>query len=345
MDAVKDMKAKSDVITNELSKLRQENAALWGEMNSLRVKYSKQTKIINKLIHFLISYMQKHHHSRKSGRTVSTSNANKYLKTGPKIMELDYRYKNNPHEFWTEYDNQHRNNDHSEQVEYTVVEPGESNMELEGQSRGQERNSPNLSVSSTIEELLPGTSAFNQVTGNSINETLPQIDYTRSQPSSSRKTNSALQRTGASKDNLGYIIDNTQIELNTIKDLLKNLTPEEMTNFYKLVNDNYKNQEDESLDIDPEPEGIENELLTLAQMSPLNNTIQEQDPNVFKANKEYITISFEANENVEYSSTYKEPSENTPNLEIDPNTLSIPQEELLNTEDLLNNVSVDQYFT
>lgn len=110
-----------------MTKLSQENAALWGEMNSLRVKYSKQTKIINKLIHFLISYMQKHHQQRKTERTVSTNNSNKYLKTGPKIMELDYRYKNNPHEFWMDFDNQLEIPGSTEQEAYTVVEPAESN--------------------------------------------------------------------------------------------------------------------------------------------------------------------------------------------------------------------------
>lgn len=128
MNVVEDIKNKNDKISNEMSQLRQENAALWGEMNSLRVKYSKQTKIINKLIHFLITYMQKHHNSRKSGRTVSSDNSNKYLKTGPKIMELDYKYKNNPHEFWSDFDS--KNSPTSEHQNYTVIEPGEDQMEI-----------------------------------------------------------------------------------------------------------------------------------------------------------------------------------------------------------------------
>lgn len=237
MNAIKDVKAKSDTITADMSKLRQENAALWRELNSLRVKYSKQTKIINKLIHFLIAYMQKHHHhTRKSGRTVSAANSNKYLKTGPKIMELDYRYRNNPHEFWSDFDSQHLS-DHSDNEGYTVVEPAENHYEHDQTTNNKcgsvnEQPPPIHEVYSTSSQAVPASPEN-------------QVDHNVQAQSSSQASSSALQRSNSCKDNIGYLIDNSRMEISNLKELLRNLSPDEMTNFYKLVNDNYKEQEDE----------------------------------------------------------------------------------------------------
>ncbi|XP_030754290.1 heat shock factor protein 1-like isoform X2 [Sitophilus oryzae] len=269
MNIVKDIKNKNDSITTEMTKLRQENAALWSEMNSLRVKYSKQTKIINKLIHFLISYMQKHHNSRKSGRTVSAVNSNKYLKTGPKIMELDYKYKNNPHEFWNDFDSRNSPYDQSEQ-NYTVLEPAEDNLEIGEQSQANTSNPQTMSVSSTIEELLSTGSPFSQTSEASIDQNLPVIDLAAASPSSSNDPNSALQRTN-SKDNLGYYIDNSQVELSSIKELLKGMSQEDMANFYKLLNENYNKPQDNELPgdltLEPDDDIAEKELMALTEMA------------------------------------------------------------------------------
>ncbi|KAL1497178.1 hypothetical protein ABEB36_008178 [Hypothenemus hampei] len=251
LNNIQDIKDTSESISTDMSKLKQENAALWNEVNSLRCKYSKQTKIINKLIHFLIAYMQKHHNSRKSGRTVSAANSNKYLKTGPKIMELDYRYKNNPHEFWSDFDNSQQVSNINEQDAYTVVEPSDNHQKPEP-----EVQEPNMRVSSNIEEIFS-----NQIEDQNLSE----FDYSKSMPSSSTNTatSSALQRSGNSgKENMGYLIDNSRVEMNTLKELLKNLSPDDMSSFYKLINDNYKIQ-DEDLTADSE-----NELRALNQLSP-----------------------------------------------------------------------------
>ncbi|XP_066258639.1 heat shock factor protein-like [Euwallacea similis] len=252
--AIQDITARNAVISTDMTKLRQENAVLWGEINSLRLKYSKQTKIINKLIHFLIAYMQEHQNSRKSGRTVSRANVNKFLKTGPKIMELDHKYKNNPHEFWTDYDIQQRGSrDHSDHLSYTVTEPVESS---ENASKNADK-SPSIHVSPAVEEVFANAS---QLPGSSDCAS-PHFDYATSHPSSSKPSSSALQRSAGSKDNFGYIIDNSRMEINTLKELLKNLTPEDMTNFYKLVNDNYRDQE-EDLELD-----VEKELTSLNELA------------------------------------------------------------------------------
>lgn len=90
-NGVKEIKSKHNVIDNELKMLKQENAALWNEINSLRVKYSKQTKIINKLIHFLISYMHSHQHSfGKTNITVNRKLDQKLLRSTPQLLQIGY---------------------------------------------------------------------------------------------------------------------------------------------------------------------------------------------------------------------------------------------------------------
>lgn len=90
-NGVRELKTQHNLIDNELKMLKQENAALWNEINSLRLKYSKQTKIINKLIHFLISYMHSHQTSYgKTNITVNRKSDQKHLKTTPQLLQIDY---------------------------------------------------------------------------------------------------------------------------------------------------------------------------------------------------------------------------------------------------------------
>ncbi|KAF7267946.1 hypothetical protein GWI33_018889 [Rhynchophorus ferrugineus] len=363
MTVVEDIKNKNDKISNEMSQLRQENAALWGEMNSLRVKYSKQTKIINKLIHFLITYMQKHHNSRKSGRTVSSENSNKYLKTGPKIMELDY--------------NEHQN--------YTVVEPSEDQMEIGEQPQRSSTPSSSMSVSSAIEELLSNGSPFCQPSEGSM-EQLPTIDFNVNSPSSSKASKSALQRTNSNKDNLGYFIDNSQVELSTIKEMLKNMSPDDMASLCKLMNENYKGQDEATTsepNLDINDEMTEKDLLALTEMTPSSEATLQQDdldipmelvdelPNFDKDPSGLNTPQIKLNLNSSPLDHALQASQlnkalNMPSLSSGSNIastgstcntdtdldatelssqLNTPQlEAALDTDDILNNISVDQYF-
>ncbi|XP_019757209.1 heat shock factor protein isoform X2 [Dendroctonus ponderosae] len=348
---IKNITDKSDAIATDMSKLRQENAALWREMNTLRLKYSKQTKIINKLIHFLIAYMQKHHNSRKGGRTVSPANSNKFLKTGPKIMELDYRYKNNPHEFWTDFDNEQSAPDHEN---YTVVEPADSPSSQCGQA-SEIAKSHNMRVSSTIDELLPNSNTYDPMAGAS-NSPLPQFDYKSSLPSSSKASNSALQRAGGSKDNLGYLIDNSRVEMSTIKELIKNLTPDDMTTFYKLVNENCKAQE-EDLNFD-----VASDLMSSLAVPEVDNNISQSDlENLEKmiqnqiGNTEALSQPLSSNDTIQadtINSALADPSSSVQKSD-DPGLPSIDDgalgligldDDLFNTDDILTNVSVDQFF-
>ncbi|XP_076270323.1 heat shock factor isoform X2 [Rhynchophorus ferrugineus] len=383
MTVVEDIKNKNDKISNEMSQLRQENAALWGEMNSLRVKYSKQTKIINKLIHFLITYMQKHHNSRKSGRTVSSENSNKYLKTGPKIMELDYKYKNNPHEFWNDFDS--KNSPSSEHQNYTVVEPSEDQMEIGEQPQRSSTPSSSMSVSSAIEELLSNGSPFCQPSEGSM-EQLPTIDFNVNSPSSSKASKSALQRTNSNKDNLGYFIDNSQVELSTIKEMLKNMSPDDMASLCKLMNENYKGQDEATTsepNLDINDEMTEKDLLALTEMTPSSEATLQQDdldipmelvdelPNFDKDPSGLNTPQIKLNLNSSPLDHALQASQlnkalNMPSLSSGSNIastgstcntdtdldatelssqLNTPQlEAALDTDDILNNISVDQYF-
>ncbi|XP_063970592.1 heat shock factor protein 1-like isoform X1 [Lytechinus pictus] len=55
---VREMKGKQDDITSKLESIKVENAALWREVVGLRQKHDKQQKIVNRLIHFLITLVQ-----------------------------------------------------------------------------------------------------------------------------------------------------------------------------------------------------------------------------------------------------------------------------------------------
>lgn len=91
LTGVKELKSKHCLIDNELKLLKQENASLWNEINSLRIKYSKQTKVINKLIHFLISYMHSHQNSfNKTNITVNRKHDQKLLRNTPQLFQIDY---------------------------------------------------------------------------------------------------------------------------------------------------------------------------------------------------------------------------------------------------------------
>ncbi|XP_071487520.1 heat shock factor protein-like [Diadema antillarum] len=55
---VREMKGKQNNITSKLESMKNENQALWREVVSLRQRHEKQQKIVNHLIHFLISLVQ-----------------------------------------------------------------------------------------------------------------------------------------------------------------------------------------------------------------------------------------------------------------------------------------------
>lgn len=188
---------------------------------------------------------------------------------------------------------------------------------LDNQTQDVANSPPTMRVSSSIEEILPGPSQN-------------QFDYATSLPSSSKTSHSALQRSGGSKDNVGYLIDNSRVEMNTIKELLKNLTPEDMSTFYKLVNENYKIQED---DLNFE---TENELTSLGLMSPPDEIIAPEEPTPITMLDDIIK---EQSGEAKVNQIPAAPSEH-----LQDTGLGVINDELLNTDELLNNVSVEQYF-
>ena len=52
------LKDKQEDMDSKLSSMKKENETLWREVITLRQKHSNQQKIVNKLIHFLMSYLQ-----------------------------------------------------------------------------------------------------------------------------------------------------------------------------------------------------------------------------------------------------------------------------------------------
>jgi len=58
LSEVSNLKDKQDDMDNKLDSMKKENEALWREVVNLRQKHQNQQKIVNKLIHFLVSMVQ-----------------------------------------------------------------------------------------------------------------------------------------------------------------------------------------------------------------------------------------------------------------------------------------------
>ncbi|XP_050501884.1 uncharacterized protein LOC114332582 isoform X1 [Diabrotica virgifera virgifera] len=109
---VKSLKGKHSLVDKELAMLKQENLALWTELNSLRVKYTKQSTIINMLIHFLITYIHSHQtaFTKQNIDASSSPLSRNNIKVGPQLLEIGYK---NPKKS-------------PAQNPYTVLQPGTS---------------------------------------------------------------------------------------------------------------------------------------------------------------------------------------------------------------------------
>ena len=58
LNEVNILKDKQEDMDSKLNSMKKENETLWREVITLRQKHSNQQKIVNKLIHFLMSYLQ-----------------------------------------------------------------------------------------------------------------------------------------------------------------------------------------------------------------------------------------------------------------------------------------------
>lgn len=98
---VKTLRGRQESVDNQLANMKHENAALWRELALLRQKHLKQQRIVNKLIHFLVTIVQPSR-SGLSGLGVKRRyplmiDENRYSKIskvdsssdGPTIHELD----------------------------------------------------------------------------------------------------------------------------------------------------------------------------------------------------------------------------------------------------------------
>ncbi|XP_060518244.1 heat shock factor protein 1-like [Cylas formicarius] len=271
-NTIQDLKSKNAAIEGEIARLGQERSSLYREIGSLRLKYSKQSKVVNKLIHFLISYIHKHPNTAKHKKSVGTK-YQESLKQGPKIMELESH--KSPSNFWSDFDTQEsRSSNLNEPNTYIVTEP-ECPMETDVQKdilEGLLDNSSN----SNLPEVLPYKRSSE---GTSISAMQPSTSLATLQSTSS-SSESALKTTIPTDANIGYHIDNTQVELANIKELLKTLTSDDIADFYKLVNENLKVQESEeslATDYSLEPEIDDSILMPLSELSQINKEQEKCD--------------------------------------------------------------------
>ncbi|KAJ8920599.1 hypothetical protein NQ315_004738, partial [Exocentrus adspersus] len=272
---VKDLKTKHSLVDNELKMLKQENAALWNEVNSLRLRHAKQTKIINKIIHFLISYMHSHQNSLPKGKLSVGRRNNQNFRTGPALLEIGYH--NNPNCVQKK----------AKQDTYIVTEPEHSGVvaypatEFEYLPNGQaERTLDEIldKVTASVEEqvskrlktdavvssrertYLPakdlqndsinirpdtssesnlGAGAVQKIRPKSLEDTKPNINlckpvYPKKQILQNKMKINILQNP---KEHLNLYIDNTQVELNSLQDMLNNLSSTELTDICNLIDE------------------------------------------------------------------------------------------------------------
>lgn len=153
------------------------------------------------------------------------------------------------------------------------------------------------------------------------------------------------------------------MEISTLKELLRNLSPDDMTNFYKLVNDNYKEQEDElaleadndlmSLNDEYDAGNVEPEMENISESQAVTLPVTSQVTNNYSgkvANRTVPSSSFSDNSLSQFNQL------DTPALPFDDiiafagnleenHNLNLGNADLLNTEEAFNNVAVDDFFT
>lgn len=166
--------------------------------------------------------------------------------------------------------------------------------------------------------------------------------------------------------------------------MLKNMSPDDMANLYKLMNENYKGQDEAATSeptLDISDEMTEKDLLALTEMTPSTETTLQQDdldipmelvdelPNLDASGLNTPQIKFDLHSsplddalhasklnkalNMPSLSSATNDAGTVSTSNTDPNLdatelnteLNTPQLEVaLNTDDILNDISVDQYF-
>lgn len=273
LSGVKELKTKHALVDTELKLLKQENATLWNEVNSLRIKHAKQTKIINKIIHFLITYMHSHQSSLSKGKVSVGRRNSQNLKTGPTLLEIDYH--NDPNCVQKQ----------AKQNSYTFTEPGHSGA-ITYPSDKLETFSNIQPAERTLEEMLDRVSAAIQenmkdskhlVRAAMLDESKslledPQpdalinvkpsgsIQYDMGANSLQNIKTEALKNTKGDvynaafkkkqgplqnalkykilqnpKEHLGLYLNNTQLELDSLQDMLNNLNSSDLAHFCNLI--------------------------------------------------------------------------------------------------------------
>ncbi|CAH0558345.1 unnamed protein product [Brassicogethes aeneus] len=256
--SIKIMKNKQNLVDNELKSLKQENGALWSELNNLRVKHAKQTQIINKLIHFLVHYMHSSSVQKRQGSRITKESKSQTLNKRPGFFELEYN-KNNPvkkkksnskdegptifelehndcpNEYWKKYDEKMLFVDPPGQ--HIVTEPDEDSSESESLNPNinEITETPNLTYSNIIQEMADNEDLLKEV---SPSEVLDQPSTSKSIPNITEKTSITLDKALSSKENFNLFLDSTQTELNNFQETLSGLSQNDIAQLLDLFESN-----------------------------------------------------------------------------------------------------------
>lgn len=153
------------------------------------------------------------------------------------------------------------------------------------------------------------------------------------------------------------------MEISTLKELLRNVSPDDMTNFYKLVNDNYKEQEDElALEADNDLMSLSDAEYDAGNVEPEMGKVSESQAVTLPTSQVTNSYSGKLANRTAPSSSFLDNSLDkfnqldTPALPFDDiiafagnlennHDLNLGTADLLNSEEDLNNVAVDDFFT
>lgn len=226
VENLKHLKTRHRQVENELKSLKQENAALWSEISSLRLKYVKHSKVINKLIQFLVSYMQTHNNvptlNRKQVKQKSSGKLENHQ--GPTIFELDSN--GCPKEFWRKFD---------ESNSYPMKEQEES----PGPSREEEEEIPESDADMDVDDqpiqfILKGNQLIQVTPTNAKPDPVNEQEEDVEEPQVEECGTVVVTSDGATPRRLLHDDDDLQIDVDSLQDILNNLNKQEVDSIYRM---------------------------------------------------------------------------------------------------------------
>lgn len=273
--SIRTMKSKQTLVDTELKSLKQENGALWSELNNLRMKHAKQTQIINKLIHFLVHYMHSSNVQKRSTGRLPKENKGQSISKRPGYFELEYKGNNPevlspvkkqktghnskkdegptifelehndcPNEYWKKYDEKMSN---TEAGQHIVTEPDEDDSENvclnPNINEVFEPDYVDMEVSNILGNMANNEKYFEPVPPKDVlDENIPSTSKSppvvSAIPNITDKTSITLDKVLGSKENFNKFLDSTQNELNSVQETLSGLSQTDIANLLELFESN-----------------------------------------------------------------------------------------------------------